>query len=253
MATVLRVDLPTANWPCDVPIRVILSRGWRRSPRHSVLFMLHGLFGNCENWIELTPLVDKMDEHDFAVIAPEAWESWYVDSASQPSESYERFFLDDLLRWADDTFGPFRKRGVAGLSMGGYGAFSFGLKRPDLFEFAYSTSGAFVAPGIMEATDGFDELKPSAVTAFGPDGSPQRRDSDIFHLLRSASSGVRTEFVFDCGSEDSLFEINRQLADAFAETNLQFSFQAFPGGHDWNYWSDRLTNILEAAERKLSE
>jgi putative tributyrin esterase len=254
MAKLISIDLPTANWPSSVPVRAIVPDGVgkRRDGSGAVLFLLHGLFGSCDNWIEHTSLVDLLDGREYTVVAPEAWDSWYIDSASDRNESYEQFFFNDLVRWADEEFGPSPDRGIAGLSMGGFGAFVLGLKRPDLFRFAYSTSGAFVGPGLTRESNGFDELKDSAVKAFGLANSPQRREYDVFNLVRSLDAETTPEFIFDCGTEDSLLEINRSLSGVFAEKKIRFSFHEYAGGHDWDYWSARLTDILDAADRFLT-
>lgn len=254
MPELLSVDLPTVNWPVYVPVRVIIPDKWDRKDENNqaAIFLLHGLFGNCNNWIELTPLLDLMGDRKYLVITPEAWDSWYVDSYSDPDKRYERFFFDDLVRWADEKFGPLRKRGVAGLSMGGYGAFLYGLKRPDLFDFAYSSSGAFVGPRITAETSGFDELKDSVSTAFSLDVEGNRCENDIFELLTKVESGIKTQFLFDCGAEDSFIEVNRSVANEFKKQKITCSFRELSGEHDWVYWSERLIDILDTADKILT-
>src|SRR5207245_11767875 len=81
-------------------------------------------------------------------------------------------------------------RGVAGLSMGGYGALKLGLKFPDMFVFAGSISGALAAPAWTE-NDLKDPgpIRDSVLGVFGPAGSGTRKANDIFVIVRGLADG----------------------------------------------------------------
>src|SRR4030095_4148863 len=77
---------------------------------------------------------------------------WYTDSATVASDKYETYILQELIpevqrryRTIESRYG----RGIAGLSMGGYGALKFGLKHPEMFAFAASMSGALGAASFL--------------------------------------------------------------------------------------------------------
>src|SRR5215203_4387970 len=120
-----------------IPYRVILPDGCRDHERElPVLYLLHGLFGNCANWTELTGLAAYAEGKRIGIVMPDGGDGWYTDSATRSGDKYESYLLDEFLPYIEDRYGISKNRAgraVAGLSMGGYGALKFALKRPDLF------------------------------------------------------------------------------------------------------------------------
>jgi enterochelin esterase-like enzyme len=57
------------------------------------------------------------------------------------------------------------------------------------------------------------------------------------------SSFVR--FYFDCGEQDGLIKINRDLDAKMAELGIPHEFRTRPGGHAWECWRDALPEVLE--------
>src|SRR5262245_54876263 len=61
------------------------------------------------------------------------------------TRNYETYIAKDLVGWVDAHYRTIARRdgrGIAGLSMGGFGAMSVGLRHPDEFAAAASHSGA---------------------------------------------------------------------------------------------------------------
>src|SRR5213595_3866915 len=129
-----------------LPYNVILPPDYRTSSRtrYPVLYLLHGLTGHYSDWLTKTNVADYAAQYRMIVVMPEGKDGWYTDSATVPNDKYESYVLKELIpdvqkryRTIETRFG----RGVAGLSMGGYGALKFGLKSPESFTFAASLSG----------------------------------------------------------------------------------------------------------------
>src|SRR5947209_2541408 len=138
-----------------LPYNVVLPPDYRTSSttRYPVLYLLHGLTGHYSDWLTKTNVADYAAQYRMVVVMPEGKDGWYADSATVPNDKYESYILKELLpdvekryRTIETRFG----RGVAGLSMGGYGALKFGLKSPGTFAFAGSLSGALAAPAWTE-------------------------------------------------------------------------------------------------------
>src|SRR6266480_3365221 len=138
-----------------LPYNVILPADYRTSSRtrYPVLYLLHGLTGHYSDWLTKTNVADYATQYRMIVVMPEGKDGWYTDSATVPNDKYESYILKELIpdvqkryRTIETRFG----RGVAGLSMGGYGALKFGLKSPDTFMFAASLSGALAEPSRTE-------------------------------------------------------------------------------------------------------
>jgi len=259
MAEIVKGILPSRSMRKEMSYNVLLPKsygGTRR--RFSVLYLLHGLFGSCDNWIELTDLQNYSDRFELVIVTPEGLDSWYVDSATDKRARFERYILRDLIPRIDDIFRTraIRKsRGIAGNSMGGYGALKLALKRPDLFAFAASTSGAFHAPMLSEANadERWAELMPSINQAFGAPDSRVRRFNDVFQIAaRVGRKGHFPTIFMDCGKEDSFLEINRDLNQRFEQCGIEHTYKEFRGGHDWDYWARRTNEILKRAAAILN-
>jgi S-formylglutathione hydrolase FrmB len=88
-------------------------------------------------------------QYRLIVVTPEGNNGWYTDSASTATDKYESYLLKELIPDVEKRFRTIESRygrGIAGLSMGGYGALKFGLKSPATFAFAGSLSGAVAVP-----------------------------------------------------------------------------------------------------------
>lgn len=258
MAEVIKGILPSRLMRREVPYNAVLPEGYATAKkRFPVLYLLHGLFGSCDNWIELTGLQSYADQHELVVITPEGADSWYVDSTSDKRRRFESYILRELIPRVDDvlrTRAHRESRGVAGNSMGGYGALRFALKRPDLFSFAASTSGAFHAPALLNTTDEqWRELMPSIEKAFGPTGTRARRLNDIFQIAAVAQKkGSLPVISIDCGNDDSFLEVNRDLSRKLTDYGIIHRYKEFSGGHDWDYWDNRVKEIMKQADEILS-
>lgn len=121
--------------------------------RFPVLYLLHGYGGRNNTFTErLASLQESGDRLSAAqgfseviVVTPSAYSlhkgSMYSNSPT--TGDWERFIAEDLVGYVDDhyrTFADRMSRGLAGHSMGGYGALRIGMKRPDVFFSLYLMS-----------------------------------------------------------------------------------------------------------------
>jgi S-formylglutathione hydrolase FrmB len=141
--------------------------------------------------------------------------------------------------------------------MGGYGAVKIGIKRPDLYTFAASFSGAFDPTERSDDMPGFDweNLRPSVLKAFGATDCKGRVDNDLFKLIEGLPANEVSAlpyFYFDCGNEDSFLQTNQRLADAMTDRGIAHEFQIIAGGHDWDYWGGRVSKLLSLADERLA-
>jgi S-formylglutathione hydrolase FrmB len=238
----------------ELPFWVILPENYETSKRnYPVLYLLHGLFGSCDNWLELTAIKDYLVDKELIVVLPEGGSSWYSDSATIEEDKFESSFINELIPAVETNyrvFGSRKKRAIAGLSMGGFGALKFAFKRPDLFLFAGSMSGAFEAPRLSKNNKGFgwEELGPSILEVFGQERNAARAENDLFEIIGQLSEEKKSAFPYiyiDCGSGDGFLEVNRKLAGLLEERKIKFEYHEAIGGHDWNYWDKQLRVILE--------
>jgi len=243
-----------------LPYNVVLPPDYRTSSttRYPVLYLLHGLTGHYSDWLTKTNVADYAAQYRMIVVMPEGKDGWYTDSATVPNDKYESYILKELLpdvekryRTIETRFG----RGVAGLSMGGYGALKFGLKSPGTFAFAASLSGALAAASWTEK-DLKDPgaARDSVLSVFGPAGSDIRKANDIFEIVRSMTpnrvAGLPYLYL-DCGTEDRLINDNRQFTALLGEKKIPHEYRELPGDHNWAYWDQQVREVLKIAAQKM--
>jgi S-formylglutathione hydrolase FrmB len=244
----------------SLPYQVILPVDYSASPstRYPVLYLLHGLSDHAATWIERTNVVEHASAYRLIIVTPEGNNGWYTDSATVPSERYESYLLEELVPDVQRRFRTVEEgyaRGIAGLSMGGYGALKMALKHPDEFAFAASMSGALnAARYTAKDSGGWDLIEQSIQRAFGPLESPTRSANDLFALLRGIESTGRTPFAYlylDCGTEDPFVEQSRAFSALLLEKQIAHEYHQVPGVHNWELWDQRIREVLAVAAAKL--
>jgi len=242
-----------------LPYNVILPGDYdsSRTTRYPVLYLLHGLTGHYNDWVQRTNVADYAAEYRIIIVMPEGNDGWYTDSATSTTNKYESYILQELIPDVQQRYRTIEARyarAIAGLSMGGYGAIKFGLKSPSMFVFAASMSGAF---GVTRLTDKeIPDRWQDSVKLFGATSSETRAANDLFELLRKLNAARVASlpyFYFDCGTEDSalIFPYNRELAALMFEKKVPHEFRELPGDHSWGYWDQQVQEVLKIAAEKM--
>ena len=145
------LTLSTGALKAPTHVRVLLPAGYRKQKprRYPVLYLLHGAFADYRSWTDQGAAESITDGRRVIVVMPDGGQGgWYTDWVNHgqggPPE-WETFHIGELVPWVDDryrTIARRRARGIAGLSMGGFGAMSYAARHPDLFAWAGSFSGA---------------------------------------------------------------------------------------------------------------
>jgi S-formylglutathione hydrolase FrmB len=244
----------------QMPYRVVLPVSyWEKEQSgraYPVVYLLHGLTGRFDNWISRTGLAEYTKPMDMIVVTPEGENGWYTDGAAKANDKYESYIVKELIPEIDRRFRTIpdrRGRAIAGLSMGGYGALKFGLKYPDMFALAGSFSGALGAATYPVAGPNAAALS-SITNIFGPMDSETRKANDIFRMIRELTPEKTRALPFlyvDCGTEDFLFQNNRDFIDLLLEKKVPHEFRQLPGGHIWPYWDKQVQEFLRLSSRLL--
>lgn len=258
MSPIVREKLQSDLLQREIPYAVILPNEATVSGKQfPVLYLLHGLFGSFENWVELTDLLTYAESSGLIIVLVEGGNNWYSDSVTTESDKFESYFFEELLVAVESLFPVDRtSRAVAGLSMGGYGAYKFAIKYPRRFSFAGSMSGAFIATRLStdRCPQEFEELLPSIEDVFGEAGSSSRAANDIFQLISRSSREEVAQlpyFYLDCGLDDSFLETNQELARLLREKEIRFDYYEEAGAHDWIYWNEQLEKMIQHIREHL--
>lgn len=238
--------------------RVLLPAGYSTSHRYyPVLYLLHGYMNPYYEWDKQTSLARYLEEghHELVVILPQFDNSFYVNSFKKPADKYESYFFDDLLPHVEAHYRVRSEppaRAVAGVSMGGYGALLYGLRKPWKFALAASFSGPVdlmkFRPEDSRAL--FDPFVLEDV--IGPFASDYRKNLDLFEMAGNADPKTLPYLWLSCGSEDGLLSFNLHFVELLVEKKARFEFHTAPGNHEWEYWDAELPLFLRALDRTFS-
>ncbi|HTK38147.1 MAG TPA: alpha/beta hydrolase family protein [Pyrinomonadaceae bacterium] len=257
MAKVISGSLQSRLIQRALPYRVIIPTTYELSEKQfPVLYLLHGLFGNCDNWIELTDILEHIEQHELLIVAPDSGNSWYTDSATTENDKFESYLTAELVPEIERSFRVNTTRdgrAVAGISMGGYGAFKLALRRPELFIFAAASSGAFHAAKMNAEIcgDRWPEYEESITRAFGEPGSETRMRNDAYTLVSEVNNGNASALpflYFDCGNQDGFLYANREFAEQLKNKKIAHDYRELTGSHEWPYWNERVKEILDAVD-----
>lgn len=256
--------------------------------RYPVLYYLHGKTGNERNWVDAGYLNQTMDSligagAPQAIIAmPDGDDGWYTtwgilpnitpcqrdtvrkEPASTycvPWTRYDDYIVHDIVGFVDShyrTLADRSHRGIAGLSMGGYGAMTLALNYPQVFKAAASHSGVLSprllpeaqqkALGVRYARDRAElamaarTLWPQLWDVFGHDTIAWRaRDPQVIaeRLVERVKGKEKVELpalLIDVGVDDPWRAQNEDFRKALTRLGVAHSYAEWPGAHSWPYW-----------------
>lgn len=210
-----------------------------------VLYLLHGFTEDHTAWTRRTAVERYVLHRNLAVVMPNVHRSFYTDMHS--GGQYFTFITEELPAFIQSTFHVSDKREdtfVAGLSMGGYGAFKIALSYPERYAGAASLSGAMDIRRVF----GDAEHMAESQAVFG---TCIQADNDLYHLAeRCAEKNLFPKLYQCCGTEDFLYEDNIRFRDFIAEkANDRYFYTERNGAHTWDFWEQSIQDVLRWIER----
>jgi S-formylglutathione hydrolase FrmB len=208
-----------------------------------VLYLLHGLTDDDTAWTRYTSIERYAAARGLAVVMPQVHRSFYADEAH--GGKFWTFLSEELPAVVSSFFRVSTRRDdtfVAGLSMGGYGAFKWALRQPERFAAAASLSGALDLAHIYEW-----DKRPHMVELVGrvfADRPVAGTPDDLLHLL-ATSGGDLPRLLLRCGTEDHLLAQNERFVAACREHDVELDAGFGPGAHEWGYWDAQIQAVLD--------
>ena len=160
----------------DREVIVILPPGYEAHPdlRYPVLYALHGYSIGAEQWageIHVPQTIENAyakGAAEMIVVMPDSKtvHNGSMYSKSQTTGAFETFIARDLVNYIDANYRTIPERlsrGLAGHSMGGYGASRIGMKHADTFGALYLMSPCCLSARNPESFDAETEAKLAAV------------------------------------------------------------------------------------------
>ena len=206
----------------EVKYSVVLPKSFDGVKTFPVLYMLHGASGGNNDWLNGGNIACHTGSVDteMVIVSPQGsfdgFDAFYIDNYQSKGMNYETFFMTEFVPAIEAMYKGNGKRGISGLSMGGFGSLYYGLKYADQFSGIYACSPAL---GIEGTVNIFDMI-------WAPGASP---------------------ITVEIGTEDFLYEANKGLNEAMQFSPLlpNFTYIERPGTHDWAFWSACSPKIIK--------
>jgi len=246
----------------EVRYTIYLPFDYETSQRYyPVVYLLHGYTDNDIAWLqfgEANMIVDdaiaQREIPSMILAMPDAGDSWYINNYDN-SVRYEDFFIEEFIPHIEKSYrirSEKRYRGIAGLSMGGYGTLLYSLKHPDYFAACAAFSAALYTD---EEIINMDEKRWQRIDSklFGPDLNGSERitqhflSNNPFHIVNNSDieklKSVR--YYIDCGDDDFLYKGNSMFHILLRDLKIPHEFRVRDGSHQWSYWRSGLVEGLK--------
>lgn len=243
-----------------VKYTVYLPADYESSERtYPVVYLLHGYTDDNTGWLqfgEINRLADAAIADGtippMIIVMPNADSSWYINSYDG-KENYEDFFIKEFMPTIEKAYrikAERNYRGIAGLSMGGYGTLMLSLKHPDLFSAAAPLSAAvFDDTTLTTMPDKSYETTFGQLFGRGLKGKARLSEAwynnSVLKIVETkpAADIKKVRYWIDCGDDDFLTKGNCLLHIALVDKGVPHEFRMRDGAHTWTYWR---TGIIPA-------
>jgi S-formylglutathione hydrolase FrmB len=273
----------------DRDVAIYLPPGYDldESKSYPVLYFLHGITQFPSTWlggwinvnVDFEVLMNNMlgqgTLNPMIIVIPDShnkYEGSYYTNSSVAGD-WEDFIVKDVVQYMDENYRTLASRegrGIAGHSMGGYGAIKLAMKNPGIFSAVYMLSASPLVftmdePGsyLLEAVNGSDpeELSWQALSyvalavAFSPDPDagpfyglfPLTKDGthidsvwqkwlehDPYRMIPAfRDSLLKLDFIqFDCGINDEFsYSPSVTFSEKLTEYGITHVFESYEGNH----------------------
>lgn len=250
--TVSKVWYPSARLKTNRRMTVYTPPGYETSgKRYPVLYLLHGMGGDENAWIELGRTAQIMDNliargkvEPMIVVMPngnpvmdaapgETAEGMVRPTTALPHTMdglFEEHF-PDVVKFVDRTYRTRANkhgRAIAGLSMGGYHSFHTAKLYPDMFDYV----GMFSAAVFSDRGKGSDVY------------------TDLEGKLARQFKAKPALLWIGIGEKDFLYKDNTRLRKILDDNHYPYTYVESAGGHTWRNWRNYLTQFSQLLFRR---
>lgn len=228
--------------------------------KFQTLYLLHGIGDDHTKWVRRTNIERYAKEYKLAIIMPQVDKSFYTDMTY--GNKYWTFISEELPKKMKGFFhlsGEREDNFVAGLSMGGYGAFKWALNKPDMFIAAASFSGVLDIFSLFSYEDenfkntstkifgNEEQINRQAVAIFGGKNRIKNSKNDLFYLIKELKkSGKKIPKLYQCcGIDDDVYKYNIPFKEFAEKMKVDLTYEEGPGGHTWEYWDMCIQRLLK--------
>ena len=264
---------------------IVLPKNYHDSDeRYPVLYLLHGFMQNYTVWgRNLAGAYYARNLDNLILVLPDGGNSWFVNYASNEEgqlNNWEDHIVEDVIAYVDTNYRTEARRegrAIAGLSMGGFGAFSLGLRHPEMFISIGSTSGALshartaaaaIAAGIdhrqpqrnparqarIDEADnfisgiidipGFSTQADRTPKGIEFETSEQAEAYDPFVIIYTVPKSQMPHIYLDAGIEDGLISEAREFTQILMINDVPYDYMQSLGRHNAEYWRRSIGHMM---------
>lgn len=236
---------------------IYLPDGYEKSnERYPVLYLLHGAYGTDNAWVrEKSGNMQVITDAEIAagrakkmiVVMPDARGTGEKNAGKNMGYfnvegwPYQDFFFKEFIPYIDHkyrTIASKEGRAIAGLSMGGGGAFVYAQRHPEIFGAAYSTSGLLDHRYRPTIPSNYNIGWLWSVAQTSPVEYLRNATNEQIEKLRSV------RWMLDCGDDDRIISTNLEFFIEMRREKVPVEFRVRDGKHNWVFWRASLPLIL---------
>lgn len=233
-----KLTIKSIYYKSEVPTLIFKPNGYDAQKKYPLVYLLHGYSENYTQWSRTIDCQSIANKYNMILVCPEGFTSYYIDSPYNTDLGYESFFFDELvLRIHKELSIDENNVFITGLSMGGYGALRYFILHPEYFNTAGSTSGAIDIDYSLFKKVSLDFWNSTRMTDDLEKIIGNRTDwADYSIIALMEKYDFRKPFIFDCGTEDILYQSSAKLKDYIKKEDIPATFISQPGNHNTDYW-----------------
>ena len=247
----LHLDHVPETVKVNLPLNIILpdpgKMGGVAVAKRKVLYLLHGLSDDASAWQRYSSIETIAAVYGLVVVMPSVGRSFYID---QPNgQKYFSYLTEELPHYLADVFGLAPRREdtlIAGVSMGGYGAFKAALLRPKLYSAAASFSGVLSLAILQAMPD--DPRREEFSFLFGDLEKLAGSEHDpAVWLKRAAQNPFLLPRLFIAVSrQEDIYPLSGIFYAACQSLGVSAEYYEEDGSHDWFFWDGQIRRFLAA-------
>lgn len=214
--------------------------------KYQTMYLLHGFSGDHMSYLRSSNIERYADQHQVMVVMPSLYNSAYTDM--KYGLEYFTYLSQELIDFIERTFPASTRREdrfVAGMSMGGYGAFKLGLSCPELFAAIGGVAGSYHAEYRYQGKVTTVSTLCEALYGDPPAITPEIHD--IFTLLKNLKdSGQELPRMYTCcGYEDRRYQDSVDLKEFADSIGVPLVFEHSHGKHDSVFFDEYIQKIMD--------
>lgn len=208
-----------------------------------VLWLLHGKSDDHGAWLRYSSIERYVMDKQLCVIMPAVNLSYYCDM--HYGYNYLSYITKELPEVFSQMFNLSTKREdnyIAGLSMGGYGAYKVALNYPDNYYCAASLSGNL---DVVSRLDGYDSKM--VKLNFGSKEEFIGSNNDLRYMAKKRKDEDNLPKLYMCcGKEDFLYQNNLDFLSYLNNIVIPVTYEEEESyAHTWDYWDLKIQRVIE--------